>query len=201
MNRAQARKPEYDYSVLVNPSTTNMAPFAKELMLRDSRIKVFPLADEFYIGKDVPVRAYVPRQDVIAIPFVLPTIEHQIGHMVEMKNMKRVLQPDWGLRPFADKWSNPSDKSFYAALAREIRVRAIQSHMDGYKVDRILTHPMWGEYSIRLPFGKFKSSREVQAWIVDTFDHTRRVWNLDRIRTEWNRKIDYLRDWMETKNA
>ncbi len=161
----------------------------------DSRIRLFTLADELIeMGA-----GFIPRKDMICIATGLPAASHEIAHMVEMTNPKRWTIQDWGMKLHVDSFSA---RGFFAALSRETRVRAIQRHMDPtIPVGAPLNNPFcWVRRDV-LPFGRFKTYEDVIAWVKDLHEKTYAAWSLDRIRHEWEIRINYIRHWMETKEA
>src|SRR5271155_179106 len=97
----------------------DFTPFVYNLLKMEDRIRVFEFGDELVGGKpEGKWLAYYPTKQHLYIPIMLPTVEHQIAHMVEIKQ-ERCTIPDWGLVNFGiDKYSNPSDKHFLSALVR-----------------------------------------------------------------------------------
>lgn len=96
-----------------------------------------------------------------------------------------------------------------AAVAREIRVRAIQTIMGGRGLMRrhdpkrgidSLDHRQ-KELARIVPYGRFKDYRAAEDWALDLQEKTLRRWSLDRIRHVWRQRIDVIRNWMETKVA
>lgn len=174
-----------------------LTPFIISLLEMDSRIRIFELYDE--LEEDM---GYIPRKDMICIPYVLPSADHEIAHMVEMKNPERWTLPDLGMRH--PRLGMKTAEGIFAALAREVRVRAIQSHMTPSLNNPRFPekHPYWeDEVTKRLPFGRFKSPETLFDWAENLYKRTHSAWNLDRIRHEWEIRINHIQNWMETKVA
>lgn len=110
---------------------TQLTGLPLHLLELEPRLRVFGFADEPQenIGENY---AYIPRKDLILFPVGLPAVEHEIAHMVEMVDLKRVILPDWGLASSLNSsaWKNEPIKMsmLIAAASREARVRAIQTH-------------------------------------------------------------------------
>lgn len=201
-----------------------MTPFIKELVNMDSRIYVYPdkmkyifngsMVDAFKFGM------YKPTKEKIYIPGVFPRTSHQIAHMVEMTNYSRCLQIEWGMGKHSfNKDINYIDNDvevhvsanaskFFAALSREVRVRAIEGHMcvDAWNkgsraLKNIFDNKSWVPNNSFLPFGRFKEQKDVQTWVDDLCEKTYNAWGLDRIEDEWCKKLNYIRDWMETSES
>lgn len=152
--------------------------------------------------------AYYPTKTYLHTTWDLPSIEHEIAHMVEVSE-SRILIPDWGFRFYTDIYpANTKGKTttaaLVAAMSRETRVRAIQRLIDGGNAEQssLAQNFMWLDaLQARLPFGRFKNRKDIIDWIEDMHLKTYVNWNIDRIEVEWNRKVDILLDWMETKDT
>lgn len=148
--------------------------------------------------------SYIPKKNLIIIATTLPSITHEISHMVEMNDFSRLIKDDWGLW---NNINNPSAKALICSIAREVRVRAIETHINTARTSKNLIGNAGGiNLSIRdlnklLPYGKFKNQKEIEVWALDMFEKTQKDWNKDRIHFEWSKRIDYIRNWQETKDA
>lgn len=152
--------------------------------------------------KDV---GYYPTKHTIYITSTFPHIAHEIAHMVEMKDINRCLLPDWGI-VVQGKTENMSDKLLLAGYTRELKVRAIQeliydNPQKEWNDKLIWRNPYWIEEILkRAPLGRFRTEEDIIEWRNDlqykTFNH----WNRDRIKFEWNKRIEFLSDWMETRH-
>jgi hypothetical protein len=140
----------------------------------------------------------------IFIPYVLPKVEHDIAHMVELRNPKRWTMADWGMPRFDDRNIKPGP--FFAALSREARTRAIQLYLEPEAVGNEehttfnqLANPYWRDMAKSLlPFGRFQSMKDVECWVGDLRERTYRAWSLDRIVHEWTVRLNHIQNWMET---
>lgn len=174
-----------------------LGEFEKSLLDMDDRIRVFQLYDELE-----ETQGYIPRKDMICIPVGLPSADHEIAHMLEMRTPERWVLPDWGMKHPNDGYKSPKD--FFASLSREIRVRAIQAHINPSCSDPDFPkgHVHWeGEATSRLHFGRFKCPQDIYDWGHDLWVKTHMAWSRDRIRHEWEVRLNYIRNWMETKAA
>lgn len=165
----------------------------------EPRIRTYALADTIY--SDIS-KVYFLTKEHIYIPYRLPSASHEIAHMVEMKDLDRCLLPDWGLKAFTNK-VKVSDKLFFAAFAREIRIRAIDNLIHGFSNPVSITnHVYWfHEACKRIPFGRFKDNKDIVAWADDLSLKTFIAWSFDRVEHEWKIRLDHIRNWMETREA
>lgn len=183
----------------VNPQTLELAPFVKHLCGMDSRIRVCA----FYGDVEEDKGFFVTKSNVF-IPYVLPKIEHEIAHLVELRNPKRWTMKDWGMPRFEK--DTIKRNVFFAALSREVRTRAIQLHMQpnsiGNEKDSAynqLANSYWADMAGRLfPYGRFKSMQDLKCWMDDLRERTYRAWSLDRIEQEWKFRLNHISHWMET---
>lgn len=157
------------------------------------------VSDRLKIDKQV---GFLITKDTIHIPYQLPSIEHEIAHLVEMKDSKRWTMTDFGMgNPDID---HMSAERIFQALSREVRARAIELHLTGkiIKSDSkymIFNNPFW--YSAvkkHLPFGKFKNMDEVTAWVEDLRDKTYAAWSEDRVVHEWKIRLEHIQNHMES---
>lgn len=180
-------------------------PFTNYLLGMESRFLFPDIGNEVFGDKQF----FVVTKDYIYCPYVLPNPEHEIAHAVEMANPKRWLLPDWGLAfdPFTNERGLTS-RMMFAAMSREVRVRAIELHMmPEYRNDKgsskyniLRNEHAWGDWAKRYtPFGRFKNYDDVQAWVHDLREKTYRAWSLERIEHEWKIRLGVMREYMDTK--
>lgn len=161
--------------------------FAIDLVSMDSRILPRDTLND--------VVFYKPGKNAIMFPYCLPSVAHEVAHVVEMNNFSRLVQDDFGMKLFFCK---PSPQMVFAAASRETRVRAIERHMG--ETSYLLHNNLWKSYCKEsCPFGRFKTYSDVEDWYLDLDEKTYKAWSLDRIRHEWEIRLNYIRDWMETK--
>lgn len=176
-------------------------PFVHELLAMDQRIRM----NEFF-GDVESDKGYFITKNTIHIPYNLPAIQHDIAHLLEMRDCRRWTIPDWGMPRF-EKESMPKTCVF-AALARETRTRAIQLHLTRFSCEEAklssfafnqLNNPYWKKLVIScLPFGRFKEYREVNDWVCYMRERTYQAWSLDRIHFVWMNRLEHIQNWMET---
>ncbi len=154
---------------------------------------------------------FVVTKEWIYIPRALPTVEHEIAHAVEMKDQKRWLLPDWGLavEPFNRDESKLTARMMFAAMSREIRVRAIELVMldpkerndkSSTRYNILNNQHAWGEWTKRFtPFGRFKSVKEVEDWVHTMREQTLKAWSLERVEHEWKIRFNHMRNYMDTR--
>ncbi len=185
-----------------SPRAAEVKGFALELLEMDSRIQVYN-----FFGDLEEDFGYLPKKTGLFFPVGVPSAEHDIAHMVEMSNKKRWTIADWGMPSPKNNNGYSEWKSFggfFAALSREIRVRAIQLHLIPEYGQRetlmnIFANPFWFEMvNKHLPFGRFNSYEDVISWMIDLRDKTRFAWSPERIRHEWIIRLDHIRNWMES---
>lgn len=191
--------------LLMRPCETHgrFNPFICELLNMEPRIRLYPLHGD--VSRDC---GFIVRPDHIFIPWAQPAVEHEIAHLVELTASRRWTMTDWGMPRF--EVGDIFAPRFFAALARETRVRALQRYMMTFKNEQELhdswvwnqcNNPYWAEMVRRsLPFGRFRDYQDVQMWIRDLHEKVYKSWSQDRIRHEWMIRLDHFRNWMETSH-
>ena len=183
----------------VNPQLLDINPFIKTLCAMEDRIKVYKLYGDVEDDK-----GFFITKNNIFIPYQLPKIEHDIAHLLELRNSKRWTMVDWGMPRFND--DTIKSGPFFAALCREARTRAIQLHLEPKAMGdetsttfNQLANPYWASMTERfLPYGRFKSMQDVKCWMGDMRERTYNAWCLDRITHEWKVRLNHIQNWMET---
>lgn len=177
-----------------------VGPIVISLFEMEPRIKVYSL---FGDADPEMNQGYIPEKHQLLFPIGIPGAAHEIAHMVEMRNPDRWTKVDWGMvspkkNKGYSKWQ--STGGLFAALTREIRVRAIQQHINSeMPYPSIMDNPHWNDLVCdRLHFGRFKSRKDVLDWSNDLKNKTYNAWSLDRIRHEWEVRLNHIRNWMET---
>ena len=176
-------------------------PFCLQLLNMDSRVRVY----EFFGDYEEDKGFFVTKKHIY-MPYVLPKVEHDIAHHVELKNPKRWLMADWGMPRF-EKDTLPKS-AFFAALSREIRTRAIQLHIEVFSSEEQklrsttwdqFNNPYWKDMTTKLcPFGRFRHFKDVCAWMEDLRDRTSRAWSQERVVHEWSVRLKHIQEWMES---
>lgn len=178
-----------------------LKPFTYHLLGMEPRIRLHEFLDDLD-----DENFFTITKEHIYSPYQFPPIEHEICHLLEMRNEKRWLLSNQGMETYTDL-NLISAKSFFAGLARELRVRAIQLHMMPEELDNkngcvynILNNQLtWGQYAaLHLPFGRFKTYQDVEDWAGLIREKTYKAWSQDRIVHEWKIRLDYIRDYMES---
>jgi hypothetical protein len=149
--------------------------------------------------------SYVVRKDKVVMTSYLPRVSHEIAHMVEMKSYGRLLLDDWGF----DRITSGTDpkntfakaNSAFRGMARECRVKAIESflHKPGYSNNRIIADGWYQIMHRHVGFGRFQSASHIDDWMRHLFEFTQKQWSLDRIQYEWKLRVEFIRNWQETK--
>lgn len=188
-----------------------LVPAVHELLSKVSKLHLveYPFRDQkgdSNVFEDNNSFGYLPlKAKDLYLCTKLPSVDHEIAHTVDMP-VARCTTPDWGIKNSIDigGWSN---NYFFAALTREVRVRAIQLHLITqehwkYKnifTSRILENPAWGhQANMRLPFGRFKKHNQLVDWIHTIHMQTYKRWSIDRIVHEWAERVKIINDWIET---
>lgn len=178
-----------------------LTSFVFHLLSMDNRIRLYPM-----FGEVDPNKGFFLTKEHIYIPYLLPTIEHDVAHLLEMRNPQRWTMPDLGMSRFEDEEYKPS--KMFAAFSREVRTRAIQTHMMRFetqqqKLDSTaysqLNNPYWVDIARKcLPFGRFKSIEDVHNYNADLRARTHKRWCLDRIEHTWKIRLSHIQNYMET---
>lgn len=199
MNKNFSGKQSSGYSIIYNAKdATHLSKIEKELFSIDKRIYFLEGAEAFCDN----VQGYMVNKERIYFHPLFPNPSHEVAHMVEMNNLERCIQNDWGLPQRTLAYGPKNNyRSYLAALSREIRVRAIQHHLNNPINIINSTRTNITDY-IELfgNLGKFKSFSEVQDWANYLQEQTYCAWSVERIVHEWRCKFDYIFNWMETKS-
>jgi hypothetical protein len=182
------------------------SPFVRSCLQSEPRFRFTDVGNAVFDDKQI----FVVTKNVIYMPTVLPTTEHEITHAVEMTDQKRWLLPDWGMAFDGDWEHKMTPRKMFASMSREIRVRAIQLHMvpeewsnKHSSLVNILNNQMaWGLWAKKYtPFGRFKNAQDVKDWVDDLREKTYNAWSLERIKHEWKIRLTHMQEYMETKAA
>jgi hypothetical protein len=181
----------------------HLSSFQISLLESESRIRLYPLTGLV----DAKKTFFLDKRNIY-IAYSLPSLGHQIAHAVEMKDSSRWLLPDWGmnLKGFVHQEDQLTARMYYIAMAREIRVRAIQLHMEPFhRLNKKSTvynicnnQHAWGSWAERFtPHRQFQNFQHVWNWVEYLREKTYREWSLDRIRHEWSLRLTHMQHWME----
>lgn len=176
--------------------TPEMSAFVHRLLSLIPRLKTVDMIDdakpELVTKKNRGLLGWCVRKDYVQMPVCLPTAPHELSHLVEMKSLPRILQDDFGLT-MSNEGLAPA--SYYAAMAREARVRGIGSHLTGQET---FGNRIWA-LDAPLNYGRFRNVQDVESWAHDIFSRARKDWDMSRIHDEVKLRADYIREYMETK--
>lgn len=188
-------------AVKVTDVANQLDPFVRQLLEMDDRFRLCE-----YFGDIQEDKGFFVTKEFIHVPFILPRIEHDISHLLELTAARRWTMPDWGMPKFSADTIAPS--AFFAALCRECRTRGIQLHLQKFQNEEAklrstawnqLNNPYWKEMTEKLlPYGRLKTMQDVQCWLDDLRDRTFNAWSLDRIQCEWKVRLNHIQNWMET---
>lgn len=146
---------------------------------------------------------YFLENKKIYLPYGLAKSPHEISHMVDMNDFSRLVKPDWGMK-MGHNERGPN--FFYACLAREVRVRAIQHVMTEYASEKekkdntlqnIFKNQCWVPPKSFLNFGRFKKFSDVEEWAFDIRDKTIARWSKDRVESEWHKRLEFIQNYIE----
>lgn len=166
-------------------------------------LNMFPLVILMKHFRFSDCTAYIIRKNYIKITAIIPRIEHEISHFVEMNDYSRLLKDDFGFAKDDSGFSKLMNKSsLFAAMVRETRVCAIQKHFMNVPSKNFFINEHWFESAYGyLPYGKFSNKKQIHEWIEHMFKTTYNAWSKDRIYTEWCKRVSYIRDWQETSDG
>jgi hypothetical protein len=130
----------------------------------------------------------------------LHLLDHELAHILEMSQLPRLLEKDFGIKEFIPV--SRTRKSLFFLVLREVRVRAIQSRlMNKEKIgDEKINGPIF-LISENFKFGRFSNKKELEQYAYELYDRTYAAWTEERIRFEWNRRLEFIRNWMESKET
>lgn len=186
--------PIYSFEEYKDKSTDHNKnnPLLEEIFSNNPNIKLHECF--FYLKNRKMPLSYFVAKNIILLSYGLPCILHEIAHIVEMTDYARLLKPDMGMAIELKKMSN---KGLLCAIARESRVRAIQ-YIIGNRQAKLFDNYVWERIvNDKIPLGKFKTFKEVLKWSNIIYDNTLEEWNLDKIKEEWFKKMNYIQNWMD----
>lgn len=165
-----------------------------------SRLKLFDIFGDAVPPGRKKETGYYPRKDVIYLCCQFPGVGHEIAHMVEIFNKRRLVIADWGLPLYANMEKRRTSQ-IIAGLGRECRVRAIQNHIYNHPYTGCeFQNPTWTDaLNGRYPCDRFKSRKDLIEWMEAVSERAYKAWSPDRIVSEWDNRADYILNWMETK--
>lgn len=165
--------------------------FLAEILSNNPNIKLHETF--FYLSNKKLPRGYFVAKDIILISYGLPPLLHEIAHIIEMSDYTRLTKVDMGMPMNTRKFS---DKGFLCAIARESRVRAIQSII-GDRPTKLFDNASWVEMvKEKQTLGKFKTFKEILEWSDVIYNNALEEWTLDKIKEEWFKKMNFIQNWM-----
>lgn len=169
--------------------------FLAEILSNNSNIKLHETF--FYLSNKKLPCGYFVAKDIILISYGLPPLLHEIAHIIEMSDYTRLTKVDMGMPTDARKMS---DKGFLCAIARESRVRAIQSII-GDRPMKLFDNPSWvAMVKEKQTLGKFKTFKEILEWSDVIYNNALEEWTLDKIKEEWFKKMNFIQNWMDQQS-
>lgn len=173
-----------------------LTTFEMNLLSMDSRIRLFTMFGE--IDESDDSGGFIITSDFICIASGLPLMSHEISHMVEI-NENRLLLPDFGMKMFNMKTVKPCP--LFSAFIRETRVIAIERHISHSDKNR-LNNPVWIDMAEkRLPFGRFKTKKDIEEYTIALDEKTYKSWSKDRIEAIWIKNLAIIQNSMEQSKA
>ena len=125
----------------------------QELLAMNNRFRFYPSLIETNLDEDEV--CLVVRKDFIFMPLCMPLIEHEVAHILEMKNKDRWTKNDLGMK---FNIYSCGKSMFFAALSRESRVAGIQARLMGRNINHViinrLCHSYWGHVENLLQIGR-----------------------------------------------
>ena len=161
---------------------------------------------------------YFITNKMICFPSFIVRTEHEISHMVEMHNYARLTKMDWGMKmSYLLYFDNPASiykiskiKTFFKAMAREIRTSAIENIITNFASEKdrinsstynIFNNPSYPKMVKKVvPFCTLKSEQDVEAWAFDIRDKTFNKWSKDRVEHEWIKRMDYIQNYVNSNS-
>lgn len=189
-----------------NCNTFDSNGFINHLLSMSDRIKVylgtgtFDGKHSFLNNRDDNKGFYFIKDDDIFIPYGLPNIIHEISHFVEINDLNRLTKDDFGFSPIKDGilLLEKNAKFFFAAAARESRVRGIERSICTKRDSRLTQNHYWNNMAAgHMPFGRFNDKTDFVNWSDDLHNKTIKAWSKDRIECEWKVRLDFVHNWME----
>lgn len=138
---------------------------------------------------------YNPSKREIIISYEMPRASHEIAHMIEIKDLVRLTEPDFGFKQ--NSFEKLSDKVTVIAAVVEIRVRAIQSRLTNQKILLSTNPEPMKEIKKIFPYKKLKSLDDFKKWENTLWQSTYDFYSFDKIKSEWVKRINYLHSWMD----
>ncbi len=107
---------------------------------------------------------------------------------------------DWGLNVFMNM-NHVSASHYFAAIARESRVRAIQAIIQESNFDKVVkVNPLIEKFAhCYLPYKKLQTINHLYEWHEHMFEITYKTYNKDMIQFEWKKRIDFISNHIESQ--
>jgi hypothetical protein len=179
--------------------TKNVPPFFEHLLSKINKIKIFSINENKELSVPSEVVHYQPYKSGIQIyTSLIIKLSHELSHMLEVCDNSRLLQFDYGIHKYFPVTRGGQLK----AIAREARARGIQTRLVelAFGNSTLLVHR--GAYMYvapaTFPVGRFAKADEVNEWSAHITRTTYESWSKDRILDVWERKANYINEWLET---
>ena len=164
---------------------------------------------------------YIPTKSEINIGYAngLIRLEHEIAHILEVKDNSKLLKPDFGFYTFnfkdnktptkkernLPKFSHIGFNHFIVGVAVESRVLAIESIITGEPLrEEVLSKGRLCNDMLSFICDelvktqtKFKNTKDVCDWSINIINNTISDWNQDKVMHLWKQKTNYIFNWME----
>ncbi len=151
------------------------------------------------------VGTYSPTSRGLVMPSDFPSIEHEIAHFLEMGNIERLKFCDMGMDSDPGKWYERGPSILFIGFSRELRTRQIQKILEGEieggpncklakSMNDLTTNQSWHPDQQFSDFGKFKSAKEVEDYMIDLCNKVRQNWTQEKIRFEFKRRCAFMRE-------
>lgn len=183
--------------------TFRHSSFAWELM---NKLPIKVYTENIFNNDDDLIIWWHPTKKAIHISMFLTGMSHELAHFIETPNINRLVKNDFDLQ-----LGLGGNKYTFAVLIREVKVRAIQRRIGDFperimsiterqneREATIITNAILDQAIRYLPYGRFSCKEELIQYVYDLHDRTYDAWNKDRIETVFNKRAEFVKNWMET---
>lgn len=151
---------------------------------------------------DDKLGGYFFKNGSIVISIGVPSLSHELSHILHINNYNRLLLPDFGYK-LPSSFNELSSKFFMKVVSVETRVRAIQSVIEGLSNEKaVRSLDSWLFLNIeeqgKFPLYKFESYNELKTYLYKIFINERARWNLTLIEEQLNKKFNFIFSFLKT---
>lgn len=213
----------YFYDVNLYKNVQEVKKLTPPLHVRMDEVKISDISRQFlsrfdeervrlfYLGSDLAQKqqlfykqnrgiGYIPNKDIVYFAYNLPAIGHEIAHMVEMQDIKRCIIDDWALS--SSSLEKKNNRNLFRSFVREFRVWTIESRIFNPSLKELKELPnkkLWlDDVERRLPYGRFETKSHLDDWMWHFQTTTFQSYPIDRVINDWNVRVDFIKNWMES---